>query len=126
MNIQNTNSSKEYKNHYNNLNNNYKDKDKDVDMDMDNNTYKISFKITGHPPRISVYIDRYWIDAIGFYPVNEYGYRMSEEEMESLKPDFVIDRAELEVRDIKSIALAMDKKTFNSFCELWEKIHDSR
>lgn len=49
---------------------------------MENNNHKISFKI--HNRSISVYIDRDRINPIGFYPLNEYGKRLSEEEMGKL------------------------------------------
>lgn len=93
--------------------------------DMENNAHKISFKISENPVRVEVYIDRDRICPIGLYPLNKDGHRLSEEEMEKLEPDFAIDCAELEVRNIRDIAVAMNEETFNQFCELWREFHDS-
>jgi len=88
---------------------------------MDENNHKIRFKINCGV--ISVYIDKDRINAVGFYPLNEYGKRLSEEEMDELDPDCVIDCAELEVRGIEDIAITMNEETFNQFCELFRKYH---
>lgn len=87
------------------------------------NRHEIRFKINCGV--ISVYIDKNRINPIGFYPLNEYGKRLSEEEMEDLEPDCIVNCAELEVRCIEDIALTMNEETFTQFCELWREIHDS-
>lgn len=87
----------------------------------DKNTHSVGLKIQTKPPMIEIYIDRDRINALSFYPTNEIGRRLSDEEM--LKMDFEIKNAEIEVRDIYDIAIAMNEKTFNEFCKMWRKYH---
>lgn len=83
---------------------------------------------------IKVFIDGKRINsAIGLYPLDDEGKRMKEPEgleeakemMGKAKMDWTERIVELEVGNIKDIALLMNEETFNKFCELWRIYHNA-
>lgn len=70
---------------------------------------------------VTACIDRERINAIGLYPVDRDGRKLSPEQM----LDYEWNAAELEVANIEEIAFLMNKETFEKFCELWREYHET-
>lgn len=78
-------------------------------------------KSTRYCMGVTVCIDRERINAMGLYPVDMDGRKLSPEQM--LDTEWSV--AELEVANIEEIAFLMNKETFEKFCKLWRGYHET-
>lgn len=90
-------------------------------MIENNHTLEIKLpKTSKYCVGVQVYIDGERINAIGLYPSDRDGIRISDLD----KMDLEYNVMKLEVRDIEDIALLMDKETFYQFCDIWRRFHE--
>lgn len=88
------------------------------------NSHKIGFilpKSSRYCMGVTVCIDRERINAMGLFPTDKNGRRLSPEQM----MDTEWNIAELEVANIEEIAFLMNKETFEKFCKLWREYHET-